>query len=1192
MVFEAARQLQIIDDIQTASLELLDVQFLATPSLSVLTDDGMIETNLDLHRTGEKDKFSFMISASTSINCNDWQNCCSGSIKFTTNCIEETMPQERSVTHDTDLSKYIESFVPLPQIGLDSLKIETDGAEGSFTASPTDGDSYRLDPPFLGSVLQIPNVLAIGSGAPAIYRIFSVDRIRAPTQASRFEEGHFNVNSTRISSTRCASNLIIKDSHGSRILFDGIQSRLHKLIERKVPLESLFYKPEVLLDITYLEKSGLLNISKILELVTHKWPMSDVGIFDISSFDSSVVTSHLRGIKDNERPRFRSLNLVNDEEQLDSGRIRKLDIFREDQKFHFLVTSSQGLYSAASHVRQEGLVCVRVSDTEDMTFFEDMFDILCEVDGFKDAGWFLGRLKPAQNGVIKGRKLKVFATEGLDMSALHDHGYFELSWLEKGKAAIDSTKETFDLIMLDCGNESILTTWTGADLLPWIQSALANVGNLMWVTNQVGSNPFSNVAGSFLRTVQSEHPSTKVVSLVFKDNKDTDFFGRSIFRVYDRTVHGSDDVELFTQDSQICTLRYLPDDALSAAVGLVPPEKIKAGIKHSNYEAVLAASNKVVFHCSRFQSPQTSLHNLQTVVIEASIIDHQDIVQFMDVHLDRQPPGRLGHFFAGRVLTETNPDRLSDEVVVGFSVGSHKSNVLVAPSQLQSVPSKMPAAEAVSQYAAMATAFAILDGTSRARRGERLRANISGILGAALKKACHHMGVIFESSPNSEADFGVTFDHVNGLLVNQKKVDIAGYMLSESCAAFSNIFMSDAMLLRSPATTFELTDLQKAFEMGVTLPLEAVLIHQAPEQVIEALIKYDPPPTLFRDDAAYVVVGGLGGLGRYLCAWMVRNGARHLITLSRSGLASEDAKITVKMIESLGAEIQAYRVDATDSKLVEETLADIRSRRPIKGVMNMVLVLENSPLMTMRPEQWDQALRSKVDSTWNLHQSTLPDSLDMFIMFSSISSISGNRTQANYATGNAFQNAMADYRRSIGLPGIAIALGAMSDIGTLANDLDLLRTLSQSGMQPINPKMLSKIMEAAVFESKHTDRSLLVTGFQMFETIDGIVQSKPEQNQLFWTESPEFGFLLDHKFSTTGTTKTISLCDQLASQEADLAQKTLLDAFLGCLSNVLGYDVSVFDATSSLASYGLDSLNAVACRYWFFKRPYSQFSHL
>ena len=58
----------------------------------------------------------------------------------------------------------------------------------------------------------------------------------------------------------------------------------------------------------------------------------------------------------------------------------------------------------------------------------------------------------------------------------------------------------------------------------------------------------------------------------------------------------------------------------------------------------------------------------------------------------------------------------------------------------------------------------------------------------------------------------------------------------------------------------------------------------------------------------------------------------------------------------------------------------------------MVLFLDNSLFLTMAGVQWDRVLRSEIDTTWNMHQVTLGDELDMLIMFSSISFISGNRT--------------------------------------------------------------------------------------------------------------------------------------------------------------------------------------------------------
>ena len=96
---------------------------------------------------------------------------------------------------------------------------------------------------------------------------------------------------------------------------------------------------------------------------------------------------------------------------------------------------------------------------------------------------------------------------------------------------------------------------------------------------------------------------------------------------------------------------------------------------------------------------------------------------------------------------------------------------------------------------------------------------------------------------------------------------------------------------------------------------------------------------------------------------MVANGAQYLVTFSRSGVASESARQTKDKLHELGAELQVFQCDATDSRAVDEAVAKVREERPIRGCLNMVLVLDNSPLLTMEPTQWDRALRNKVDST-------------------------------------------------------------------------------------------------------------------------------------------------------------------------------------------------------------------------------------
>lgn len=181
----------------------------------------------------------------------------------------------------------------------------------------------------------------------------------------------------------------------------------------------------------------------------------------------------------------------------------------------------------------------------------------------------------------------------------------------------------------------------------------------------------------------------------------------------------------------------------------------------------------------------------------------------------------------------------------------------------------------------------------------------------------------------------------------------------------------------------------------------------------------------------YVVVGGLGGLGQHICLWLAIQGVEHLVIISRSGSTSPAATSLQDTLRTLPTTLTVLQADVRDPTNLATALSQTRKIGPIKGVLNLAMLLGDAPLATMTPQEWNTALRLKVDSGWNLHKATLTDDLDVFVMFSSIASVLGNRNQAGYNIGNTFLNALASYRRSHGLPGVAIALGAMTDIGVL-----------------------------------------------------------------------------------------------------------------------------------------------------------------
>lgn len=144
-------------------------------------------------------------------------------------------------------------------------------------------------------------------------------------------------------------------------------------------------------------------------------------------------------------------------------------------------------------------------------------------------------------------------------------------------------------------------------------------------------------------------------------------------------------------------------------------------------------------------------------------------------------------------------------------------------------------------------------------------------------------------------------------------------------------------------------------------------------------------------------------------------------------------------------------------------------------------------------------------------------------------------------------------------------------------------------MSQLTKDHLAKIMEAAIHDSSHRIRSLIVTSLEMIEReIDGTLAGRTEP--LFWTEIPDFGHLQRYKATDTTSvgktgTRRILLKDRVARSRRATSPRELKDvvttAFLASLSRSLGFGVNTFDPKQPLSTYGIDSLSGVAGQHWF-----------
>ena len=192
------------------------------------------------------------------------------------------------------------------------------------------------------------------------------------------------------------------------------------------------------------------------------------------------------------------------------------------------------------------------------------------------------------------------------------------------------------------------------------------------------------------------------------------------------------------------------------------------------------------------------------------------------------------------------------------------------------------------------------------------------------------------------------------------------------------------------------------------------------------------PPLLdgsLREDRAYLVTGGLGGIGLAVAEWLADRGARTIVLNGRREPDPEAAD-AVAALADRGVDVRVEIADVTDLAAVDAMLARMDTTLPpLAGVIHSVGALSDGSLGNQTWESFEHVLWPKVVGAWHLHRATCDRDLDFFVLFSSVAGVLGNPGQANHAAANAFLDQLAAHRRAMGLPGQAIAWGAWSGLG-------------------------------------------------------------------------------------------------------------------------------------------------------------------
>ena len=186
---------------------------------------------------------------------------------------------------------------------------------------------------------------------------------------------------------------------------------------------------------------------------------------------------------------------------------------------------------------------------------------------------------------------------------------------------------------------------------------------------------------------------------------------------------------------------------------------------------------------------------------------------------------------------------------------------------------------------------------------------------------------------------------------------------------------------------------------------------------------------VFRSDGAYVITGGMGGLGIFLAGEMAAAGCARIVLNSRSAPSAE-ALEAIERIRADGADIVVERGDISDPETAKRLVAAAgETGLPVRGVLHAAAVVEDATLINVTEDVVEHCWTPKVLGAWHMHQATIDQPLDWFCSFSSAAALVGSPGQGAYAAANSWLDAFSHWRRAQGLPGTAIAWGAWAEVG-------------------------------------------------------------------------------------------------------------------------------------------------------------------
>ncbi|WP_083751413.1 type I polyketide synthase [Saccharothrix sp. ALI-22-I] len=214
-----------------------------------------------------------------------------------------------------------------------------------------------------------------------------------------------------------------------------------------------------------------------------------------------------------------------------------------------------------------------------------------------------------------------------------------------------------------------------------------------------------------------------------------------------------------------------------------------------------------------------------------------------------------------------------------------------------------------------------------------------------------------------------------------------------------------------------------------------------------------------------LITGGHGGLGKHVARWLVGEGARHLVLVSRRGAETPGATEFSAELAASGARVTHARCDvAKRGELAQLVRRLAEQGDPVRTVVHTAGAIALGPVAETSLDELTEVVRAKLIGARNLDE-LFDDAneLDAFVLFSSISGAWGSGAHGAYAAANAYLDALAENRRVRGLPATSIAWGIWNSTDGTGMAASLTKDeLRAGGIGYMDPRMATAALQAAL----------------------------------------------------------------------------------------------------------------------------------